>query len=97
MSQKKFSWVSKKGNELSINDIKLADFLTRMRNGIAHFGLSPLAKPENKKQWHGVILQNIRDGKKNFEVCLMEDEIRTFSDFISREYRKAVILNRRRK
>lgn len=95
--QKKFYWLSDKNNECVMDNVEVGSFFTRMRHGIAHSRITPVSKPENKKIWSGVILINKRtkDQTKNFEVCLMEDEIRILANFISSEYRKVVILNKR--
>jgi hypothetical protein len=96
MEQEKFLWLSGTNVPRPIGEISLGEFLTRMRHGIAHFGIVPVAAPERKKEWCGIILRNCReDGTLNFEICLMEEEIRCLAAVISYEFRKAVILKKR--
>ncbi|NOT48135.1 MAG: hypothetical protein HOP17_10365 [Acidobacteria bacterium] len=100
VEQKKFFWLSRSNNERDVSDITLREFLKRMRNGVAHFGITPIALPESKKEWCGVILRNYRedeqgDGTKtetmNFEVCLMQGELEALADLISQKYLQTVI------
>ena len=88
VEQHKFYWLSDSNNEISFNEITVAELMTRMRHSIAHFGIIPVAKPEDKTEWCGVILQNFRPNNrtKNFELYLDEQEVRTISNFIAQKY-----------
>lgn len=101
IEQRKFRWLSKSGNDRVLKDISVRELLRRMRNGIAHFGIVPVATPENKKEWCGVIIRNYRDdvidnGMKietlNFETCLMETELAELAEFVSQKYLQTVKL-----
>ena len=95
IEQRKFFWLTETNNERPIDDVSVEEFLTRMRHSIAHFGIIPLSKPESKSEWCGVILQNFREDEvKNFEVCLMENEIKIFSNFIADKYLATVKFQR---
>lgn len=92
---RKFYWLSDRGKTVDFKDVTVNAFLSRMRHGVAHFGFTPIACPDNRNEWCGVIIKNWRDDKQgngtkkenlNFEVCLMQSEIRVLADFISQKY-----------
>lgn len=83
IKQPKFRWLTDGGKELTIDDITLGSFLRRIRNGIAHFGFSPVKEDSH---WIGVIIRNSKNDKMNMEVYFEEDELRTFALFIAEKY-----------
>lgn len=91
----KFFWLSDRGNTVDFKDITVDAFLSRMRHGVAHFGFTPIACPDKKDEWCGIIVKNCREDKQgdgtknenlNFEVCLMQSEVKSLAEFISRKY-----------
>lgn len=87
----KLYWLSDTDNEIDFGDITVDAFLSRLRHGVAHFGFMPIACPDKKDDWCGIVIRNCRqDQKNNFEVCFMQDEIKALAEFIARKYTETV-------
>lgn len=91
----KFFWLSDKDIKFEFKDVTVDALLSRMRHGVAHFGFTPIACPERQSEWCGVIVENWRENKQgdgtsrktlNFQMCLLQSEIRVLADFISQKY-----------
>ena len=83
----KFLWLSAAINKKKNKDIKLSEFLRRLRNGIAHFGIIPT---KDNDVWKGIIIRNYTSKNKqfycNFQLYLEESELRILSNFIANKY-----------
>ena len=83
----KFLWLSAAKNKKKNKDIKLSEFLRRLRNGIAHFGIIPT---KDNDVWKGIIIRNYTSRNKqfycNFQLYLEESELRILSNFIANKY-----------
>lgn len=88
INQYKFRWLDDNKNVLTINDITLESFLRRIRNGIAHFGITPV---KEDSLWIGIIIRNYKNREMNMEVYFEEDELRTFALFIAEKYLETVV------
>lgn len=88
--QRKFYWLSNGDNVLQPQDIKLGDFIRRIRNGVAHFGIIPT---KDGDKWEGVIIRNYPDDKSihfNMEIYFKEEELKTFAEFIANKYLETI-------
>ncbi len=84
----KFSWLTRSKNEILITKITLGQFLRRLRNGIAHFGIIPT---KNGEDWEGVIIRNHSKDSRgvlfcDFEIYFKKNELKTFAKFIGKKY-----------
>lgn len=88
--QKKFYWSNNNKNKLNPEDIKLADLINRIRNGVAHFGIIPT---KDGDKWKGIIIRNYPEKKSgyfNMEIYFEEKELKTFAEFIAKKYLKTI-------
>ncbi len=90
-TQRKFCWLTGTRNELSVRQITLGAFLTRIRNGVAHFGIMPTKHGVNS--WEGIIVKNFPSPKtnpafSNLEVYLEQEEIEKIACVIADEFLK---------
>lgn len=83
IEQNKFKWLGANNKELDIDAIALEDLLKRIRNGIAHFGITPV---KEDALWKGVIIKNSVKGKINMEIYLDKEELKIFALFIAEKY-----------
>jgi len=85
--QRKFLWISKSGNEMSIDDIKLSELINRIRHGFAHMNITPT---KDGDYWAGIRVRNYPDENKpeyfNFEVYFTQSELYDFAVFIAEKY-----------
>lgn len=75
------------------DDIKIAEFLDRIRNGIAHSGIRPTIEG---KSWKGVIIRSYSRDRQvltwsdnyDFQLFLTQDELKQLCLFLTAEYLK---------
>lgn len=72
--EQRFYWISNNsGCERAAKEVKLGEFIRRMRNGFAHFGYTPL---KTEGSWSGIIISNKPKNKEvNFRVYLQQSEL----------------------
>jgi len=81
--QRKFFYKTKLG-ELPLNAILLGDFIRRIRNGIAHFGFTPVIAD---KKWIGLIIRNHnKSNELNMEIYFTQQELKKFAELIADKY-----------
>lgn len=69
---------------LDCSDMRLIEFLNKIRNAIAHQHVDPI---DNRGKWHAIKIWNISDlGIKNFEAEFTTHELKEFALFIAEEY-----------
>ncbi len=78
---------------INYNDIKIAEFLDRIRNGIAHNGIRPT---KEETSWRGVIIRSYSRDRQvpawsdnyDFQLFLTQDELKQLCLFLTAEYLK---------
>jgi len=65
------------------SDMRLIEFLNKIRNGIAHQHIEPI---DHNGQWEGIKFWNIKDKVNNFDTIFTVEELKDLSIFIAEKY-----------
>jgi hypothetical protein len=87
-TQRKFGWFTVRRKQRSVAEVTLGQFLRRVRNGVAHFGIMPTKHGANR--WKGIIVKNFPSKTDptfcDFEMYLEQDEIEKIARLIADEF-----------
>ena len=83
ISREKSIFFSYKGNIKDAESILLSELINKIRNGIAHWGITPI---EENNKWSGVIIKNYNGRINTMDIYLSEEDLKKLCVYIAKKW-----------